>query len=114
MSYCWGVPLLIQKINGNPTYQCETLNRAQLIAGAVRYNANPSVNYEANINAAIVSPTSSDVGGGTAVTVTGARFFSATSVGFGSTAASAMTVVSDAQIVATSLLRTAVENGAVG
>jgi len=56
MSYCWGVPFLIHKINtttGDPTYQCQELDRARLVAGAVAYNGGGDPNYETKINAAI-------------------------------------------------------------
>lgn len=56
MSYCWGVPILIQKINttaGDPTYQCRTLDRPRLVAGAVAYNGGGDPSYESKINAAL-------------------------------------------------------------
>lgn len=49
-----------------------------------------------------ISPRSGGVGGGTTVTVTGSGFTGATSVQFGANNASAVTVVSDTQITATS------------
>jgi hypothetical protein len=49
-----------------------------------------------------ISPKSGGVGGGTTVTVTGSGFTGATSVQFGANNASAVTVVSDTQIPATS------------
>jgi hypothetical protein len=48
-----------------------------------------------------VSPTSGSTGGGTVVTITGSNFTSATSVSFGSVAASSFTVFSDSSILAT-------------
>ncbi|HLJ29461.1 MAG TPA: hypothetical protein VKY85_22320 [Candidatus Angelobacter sp.] len=56
MSYCWGVPFLIHKINttvGDPTYQCESLDRPRLVAGAVAYNGGGDPNYETKINNAL-------------------------------------------------------------
>jgi IPT/TIG domain len=49
-----------------------------------------------------ISPTSGSAGGGTRVTVTGSGFTGATSVRFGASSASTMTVVSDTQITTTS------------
>jgi IPT/TIG domain len=49
-----------------------------------------------------ISPGSGGAGGGETVTVTGSSFTGATSVQFGASSASAMTVVSDTQITATS------------
>ena len=49
-----------------------------------------------------IRPTSGGAGGGTTVTVTGSGLTGATSVRFGASSASAMTVVSDTQITATS------------
>jgi hypothetical protein len=49
-----------------------------------------------------IIPTSGGAGGGTVVMVTGSGFTGATSVRFGTTSASAMTVISDTQIAATS------------
>jgi hypothetical protein len=49
-----------------------------------------------------ISPRSGGAGGGTTVTVTGRGFTGATSVRFGASIASAMTVVSDTQIIAAS------------
>ena len=49
-----------------------------------------------------ISPASGGAGGGTTVTVTGSGFTGATSVRFGASSASALTVVSDTQITATS------------
>jgi hypothetical protein len=49
-----------------------------------------------------ISPTSGGAGGGTAVTVTGSGFTGAISVRFGASSTSAMTVVSDTQLTATS------------
>ncbi|WP_216847066.1 hypothetical protein [Granulicella sp. L60] len=56
MSYCWAIPLLIQKINttaGDPTYQCQKLDRPRLVAGAVAYNGGGDPNYETKVNAAL-------------------------------------------------------------
>jgi len=49
-----------------------------------------------------VSPSNGGAGGGTAVMVTGSAFSGATSVEFGTASASAMAVISDNQITATS------------
>jgi hypothetical protein len=49
-----------------------------------------------------ISPQNGVAGGGTTVTVTGSGFMGATSVLFGASSASAMTVVSDTEITATS------------
>lgn len=49
-----------------------------------------------------INPTRGGAGGGTTVTVTGSGFTGATAVRFGASSASAMTVVSDTQITATS------------
>ena len=58
MSYCWGVPFLIWKINnpaGDPTYQCQDLSRDRLVAGAVAYNGGGDPKYQAKINAALAN-----------------------------------------------------------
>jgi hypothetical protein len=49
-----------------------------------------------------ISPTSGGTGGGTMVTLSGNGFTGAMSVRFGASGASAMTIVSDTQIIATS------------
>jgi hypothetical protein len=49
-----------------------------------------------------ISPTGGGAGGGTTVTVSGRGFTGATSVRFGANSATAITIVSDTQIVATS------------
>jgi len=56
MSYCWGVPILIHKINttaGDPTYQCGPLTRSRIVAGAVAYNGGGDPGYETKINNAL-------------------------------------------------------------
>jgi len=56
MSYSWGVPFLIHKMNteaGDPTYQCGTLERSRVVAGAVAYNGGGDPTYEAKINSAL-------------------------------------------------------------
>jgi hypothetical protein len=56
MSYTWGVPFLIHKINttaGDPTYQCGVLDRARIVAGAVAYNGGGDPNYETKVNNAL-------------------------------------------------------------
>lgn len=56
MSYCWGVPILIHKINttaGDKTYQCGTLDRDRLADGAVAYNGGGDPAYRDKINATL-------------------------------------------------------------
>ena len=58
MSYFWGTPFLIFKINsqaGDPTYQCGDLNTDRLVAGAVAYNGGGDPDYEAKIRLAITT-----------------------------------------------------------
>jgi len=74
-------------------FPVETGNKASVV-GTFHYDAAPVVTA--------VSPTSGVAGGGTTVTVTGTGFTGATSVRFGASNASAMTVDSDTQITATS------------
>jgi hypothetical protein len=64
-----------------------------------------ALGFDSRVTAPVVtaiSPTTGGAGGGTTVTVTGRGFTGATSVRFGAGSASAMTVVSDTQITATS------------
>jgi hypothetical protein len=53
MSYYWGVPFLIHKTNGNPTYQCGSLTRSRMVAGAVAYNGHGDEQYKDKINHAL-------------------------------------------------------------
>jgi len=58
MSYCWGVPFLIWKINntaGDKTYQCQDLNRDRLVEGAVAYNGGGDPGGAAAYRAKIVA-----------------------------------------------------------
>lgn len=43
MSFYFGVPYLLHRINGDPVYKCGELARDALFEGAVRYNGNPTV-----------------------------------------------------------------------
>ena len=52
MSYAWGVPFLIYKINataGDSAFQCKDLNRDRLINGATAYNGGGDPSYKAKI-----------------------------------------------------------------
>jgi hypothetical protein len=52
MSYYWGVPILIHKINSKAsgaTFKCGSLDRDDLIAGAVAYNGGGVSDYEDRI-----------------------------------------------------------------
>jgi len=56
MSYTWGFPFLLHKTNtkaGHKTYQCDSLDRDSLVAGAVAYNGKGDANYGKNIAAAL-------------------------------------------------------------
>ena len=75
-------------------FPVETANKISVV-GTFHYDAAAPV-------VTAVSPTSGGAGGGATVTVTGTGFTGATSVRFGASNASAMTVVSDTQITATS------------
>ena len=75
-------------------FPVETVNKISVV-GTFHYDA-------AALVVTAVSPTSGGAGGGATVTVTGTGFTGATSVRFGASNASAMTVVSDTQITATS------------
>lgn len=56
MSFYWGVPILIHKMNtraGDKTYQCRDLTKARLVAGAKAYNGGGDPNYETKITKAL-------------------------------------------------------------
>jgi hypothetical protein len=56
ISYAWGVPFLLLKINktaGQNAYQCGDLSRARLVNGAVAYNGGGDPDYRTKINTAL-------------------------------------------------------------
>ena len=55
-SLYWGVPLLLEKMNGaagSRTYQCGDLDRSRLLAGARAYNGGGDSLYERKVDAAL-------------------------------------------------------------
>lgn len=57
MSYYWGIPFVIFKINktaGDKTYQCGDLSTDRLVAGAVAYNGGGVADYEIRIRTALL------------------------------------------------------------
>ncbi|MFL9897897.1 hypothetical protein PQR71_06945 [Paraburkholderia fungorum] len=67
MSIYWGVPHLIWKTNvprGRRAYQCGTVSREDVVAGATDYNGTGDPDYKTKIEAALI-----DIGWPTAVTL---------------------------------------------
>lgn len=58
LSYCWAVPILVQKTNtgaGDKTYQCRDVSQQRCIDGAVAYNGGGDPDYRQKITDALAA-----------------------------------------------------------